>query len=269
MDRQHLDAAYNNGAAVVRAPEWRAKWAADSERIRGARHHRLDIRFGATARERLDFYSADRPHAPTLVFIHGGYWQMNDKENFHFIAKGPLAHGINVAIVEYTLAPEADMDRIVAEVRRAVAWLGDHPRELGGDASRLYVTGHSAGGHLTAMAMADPRVKGGMPISGIFELEPIRLCYLNEKLQLDLTQTDRHSPMRHLPARGAPQIVAVGADELPELVRQSKDYAEAWVGKGLPGRYLALAGHDHFSILEELAEPDGLLTKALIELVAA
>ena len=117
--------------------------------------------------------------------------------------------------------------------------------------------------------MTDPRVKGGLPLSGTFELEPIRLCYLNEKLQLDLAETDRNSPMRHLPERGAPQIVMVGADELPELVRQSKDYAAAWVGKGLPGRYVALAGHDHFSILEELAEPDGRITKALVELVTA
>ena len=146
MDRAQLDAAYNNSAAVTRSPEWRAKWAADSAALRKARPHRMDIAFGTTARERLDFYPAERPQAPTLIFIHGGYWQMNDKENFHFIAKGPLAHGINVAIVEYTLAPEAAMDRIVAEVRRAVAWLGDHLAELGGEPGRLYVTGHSAGG---------------------------------------------------------------------------------------------------------------------------
>jgi arylformamidase len=269
MDRARLDAAYNNSAAVPRSPEWRAKWAADSARIRAARPHQMDLKFGATARERLDFFPAGRAKGATLVFIHGGYWQMNDKENFHFIAEGPLAHGINVAIIEYTLAPEADMDRIVAEVRRSVAWVGAHLSELGGDPGRLYVSGHSAGGHLTAMAMTDPGVKGGLPISGIFELEPIRLCYLNEKLRLDMAQTERHSPLHHLPAKAAPQIVAVGGAELPELVRQSKEYAAAWVAKGLPGRYLELAEHDHFSILEELAEPDGLLTEALIELVAA
>jgi arylformamidase len=268
MDRPTLDAAYNNSAAVARSPEWRAKWAADSQHLREARPHKMDIRVGPAPRERLDFYPAQRPGAATLAFIHGGYWQMNDKENFHFIAKGPLAHGINVAILEYTLAPEADMDRIVAEVRRAVAWLGQHLGELGGDADRLYVSGHSAGGHLTAAAMVEPCVKGGLPLSGIFELEPIRFCYLNDKLRLDPVQTDRHSPIRHLPAKAAPQVVIVGADELPELVRQSKDYAAAWVAKGLPGRYVALAGHDHFSILEELAEPDGRITKALVEMVA-
>jgi arylformamidase len=113
------------------------------------------------------------------------------------------------------------------------------------------------------MAMHDPRVAGGLAISGIYDLEPIRLNYLNEKLSLDAVEADRNSPLRHLPSRAAPLVVAVGLGELPELIRQSEEYAAAWRAHGLPGEYLPLAGHDHFSILDELARPDGKLVASL------
>jgi hypothetical protein len=115
--------------------------------------------------------------------------------------------------------------------------------------------------------MADGRVAGGIAISGIYDLEPIRLSYLNDKLGLDADETARNSPIRHLPARAAPLVVTVGLGELPELVRQSEEFAAAWLRRGLPGRYLPLPGHDHFSILEELAQPSGALLAALATLV--
>jgi len=166
-------------------------------------------------------------------------------------------------VIEYTLAPAARMDAIVAEIRAAVAWVIDHAKELGGDPARVFVSGHSAGGHLTAMAMADARVAGGLAISGIFDLEPIRLNYLNEKLGLDAAEAQRNSPMLHLPSRAAPLAVTVGLGELPELIRQSEEFAAAWQKHGLPGRYVPIAGHDHFSILDELARPDGKLVAEL------
>ena len=127
----------------------------------------------------------------------------------------------------------------------------------------MFVSGNSAGGHLTAMAMSDARVAGGVAISGLFDLEPIRLSYLNEKLELDAAEAERNSPIHHLPARSAPLVVTVGLDELPELIRQSEEFAAAWTKRGLPGRYLPLEGHDHFSIVDELATPDGRLIAAL------
>ena len=130
----------------------------------------------------------------------------------------------------------------------------------------MFVSGHSAGGHLTAMAMHDPRVAGGVAISGIYDLEPIRLNYLNDKLGLDPAEAERNSPIRRLPARAAPLVVTVGLGELPELIRQSETFATAWRARGLVGRYLPLAGHDHFSILDELAAADGALVAALREL---
>ena len=265
MDRAALDAAYNNTEAVglAKRDAYVAERVARTEQFRKRHQGRLDVPYGTGARQHLDVFSVGTPGAPTLVFIHGGYWQQNDKGPFGFIGEGVLPAGFNYVNVEYTLAPAARMDAIVAEVRAAVAWVIDHAKELGGDPARVFVSGHSAGGHLTAMAMADSRVAGGIAISGLFDLEPIRLNYLNEKLRLDAAEAERNSPLLHLPARSAPLVVTVGLRELPELVRQSEDYATAWKARGLPGRYLPLAGHDHFSILDELARPDGKLVEAL------
>ena len=127
----------------------------------------------------------------------------------------------------------------------------------------MFVGGHSAGGHLTAVAMDDGRVAGGVAISGIYDLEPIRFNYLNEKLGLDPAEAARNSPILHLPSRAASLVVTVGLGELPELIRQSEEYAAAWTKRGLAGRYLPVAKHDHFSILEELARPDGAILEAL------
>jgi arylformamidase len=268
MDRAQLDMAYNNSAAVPNSEAIKADWAARSARVRQRRGEHLDLEYGAAPRQRLDLLLADGPHAPTLMFIHGGYWQWNDKEAFAFVAEGPLARGINVAVVEYTLAPEARMDEIVGEIRHAVAWLAEHLGDYGADPSRIYVSGHSAGGHLTATAMSLGAVRGGLAISGLFDLEPIRLNYLNVKLGLDAAAARRNSPLLHLPPTAGPLVVAYGTAELPELCRQSVDYARAWVERGLPGRLLPVEGADHFTILESLADPKGVLTQALVEMAA-
>jgi arylformamidase len=202
MDRKQLDAAYNNTAAVPERAAIYADWAARSAAVRRRNNSHLDLAYGDGPRQRLDLFLAGIPKAPTLAFIHGGYWQMNDKESFGFLAEGPLAHGINFAVIEYTLAPAVRLGDIVREIRRAIQWLADHLGDYGADGNRLYVSGHSAGGQLTAMSIALPIVRGGLAISGIYDLEPIRLNYLNEKLRLDPAEAERNSPVFHLPARG-------------------------------------------------------------------
>lgn len=270
MDRATLDAAYNNGAAVgtEKRNRYMSEWTARTQALLQKPGVRRDLRYGEAPRNRIDFLPCGRADAPTFVFIHGGYWQMSDKETYGCVATGPLAHGINVAMVEYTLAPAIKMDGIVDEVKRAVAWIVGHLGELGAARDGVYVGGHSAGGHLTASVATEPGIKGAIPISGLFDLEPIRLCYLNDALHMDEAEARRHSPQFHLPDQAPPIVVSAGADELPELRRQSADYYAAWTAKGLKGRYLPLAGHEHFSILEELASPAGKLTAALRDLVA-
>ena len=269
MDRAQLDAAYNNSAAVPERDAIVADWAARSAKVRREYTGHLDLAYGNTPRERLDLFLAADPQAPTLAFIHGGYWQINDlvKESFAFFAEGLLPLGINLAVIEYTLAPVARLERIVAEVRRSVRWLTEHLREYGADPDRLYVAGHSAGGHLTAMTMPLPQVRGGIAISGIYDLEPIRLNYLNEKLGLDVAEAERNSPVRHLPPAAGELVVAYGSRELPELCRQSIEYARAWTERGLPGHLLPVDSADHFTILDSLARAEGALTRALLALL--
>jgi acetyl esterase/lipase len=250
MDRATLDAAYNNGAAVKNSAQIVADWRARSERFRAANPEGLDLRYGPAERNRIDLFEVKR-NAPLLVFIHGGYWQMREKELFAFVAAGPLAHGISVALVGYTLAPDKRLDGIVAEIKEALSYLDD-------SANRIAVSGWSAGGHLTAMAMQHPAANAGLAISGIYDLEPMRHCYVNDKLKLDLHESLRNSPIS-APAFAKPFALAYGKKELPELQRQSEDYAKAVKRAKL----LALPGHDHFTILEELASPDGALTRAV------
>ena len=266
MDRSALDAAYNNRAAVPTFPATSAQRGAVSNEVRARRLLHADLRYGAGARERLDFFPADKPNAPVFVFIHGGYWQASDKESHSFLAEGPLARGFAVALVEYTLAPEATMDQIVGEIDRAMAWLHAHVAELGGDPQRLFVSGHSAGGHLTAMMLGRHPIAGALPISGLFDLEPIGLCYLNDLLRLDAAMAARNSPQLHLPTQCPPIVVTVGAAELPELYRQSEEYAAALNAMDAPVQWLPLEGHEHFSILSEIERPDGLLCEALVRL---
>jgi arylformamidase len=263
MDRQALDAAYNNSVAVTDSDRYLADWLRRSETVRACMPDHLDVVYGDAPRTRLDFFATNRTAAPTLLFFHGGYWQRNAKEGFSFIAEGPLVHGFNVAVAGYTLAPEATMDGIVREARAALHWLHQHLAALGGDPMRLYVGGWSAGGHLTAMLMDEAVVSGSLAISGLFDLEPIRLCYLNEKLVLDAEQARRNSPLLNLPSRAAKLIIAYGSDELPELKRQSREFGAAWGARGLPGEIVEIADCHHYAVVEQLAQPDGVLAKGL------
>ena len=267
MQRAALDAAYDNSAAVANSGQLMAAFQLRSDRLRAQQNRYLDLRYGTAPRNRIDYFAAGAP-GPVLVFIHGGYWQMRAKENFSFLAGGPLAHGIHVALIGYTLAPDISLGGIVAEVAAALAWLADHVVEFGGDPQRIYTSGWSAGGHLTALSLQEPAVKGGLAISGIYDLEPIRLSYLNDKLKLGAKEVRRLSPLLHVAQGEKPLMLACGGGELPELKRQSEIFADARSRAGLPGRSVQLPGHNHFTILEELASPDGALTALVRELMA-
>ena len=270
LGKEALDAAYNNTNAVgiEQRNAYISDWEMRSEIVNNIWRPRCNIPYGSRPRQRLDVFSCGTAEAPTLLYIHGGYWQMGDKESYGFIGDSALASGYNFVLVEYTLAPEVRMDEIVSEIHEAIDWVIVNIDEYGGDPRRVFISGHSAGGHLTAMGMSDQRVAGGIAISGLFDLEPIRLNYLNQKLGLDEAEMLRNSPMNNIPSEPSPLVVTVGLGELPELIRQSKDYYNAWQCQGHLGQYLPIPERDHFSVLEELAKPDGLILAALDDLAS-
>ncbi len=225
-----------------------------------------DLRYGSAPRQRLDFFPAARVGRPTFFFIHGGYWQWGQKEDEAFVARGPLAHDINVVNVEYTLCPQISLDGIVAEIHLALDWLSPRLAELNADPSQLIAGGSSAGAHLAAMTLGRPDVTGALLISGIYDLEPIGLSGLNTALRMDVHMARRNSPILLLPARAAAVCFAVGANELPELIRQTHEYFDTWEAAGLPGTRATLSAVNHFSIMDELARPDGRLTRDLLRL---
>jgi arylformamidase len=263
MNLAELDAAYNNMAAVPDGAARLQGWAERSQALRQRYPDQLDLPYGNRPRNRIDLFRTSKSDAPLLVFIHGGYWQRNSKEIFACMAEGPLARGFNVATIGYTLAPDATLTAIAAEIRSAVGWLRREGPAHGVSSARLIVSGWSAGAHLAALTMDMPEVDAGFCISGIFDLEPIRLGSLNEKLHLTPAEAEALSPIRHIPPQAAPLIVAYGTGELAELQRQSRDFQSAWHAAGHSGRMMALEDRNHFSILEEIAAPDGALTAAL------
>src|ERR1700753_3117701 len=194
MSQEDRDLGLNNSVVVAGSGEIVAEWDQRSSDMRRRHSAHLDLRYGPRERNRIDFLKA-ADKAPTLLFIHGGYWQTRAKEVFTIFAEGPMAHGINVALIGYTLAPDATLGEIVAEIHAGIDYLAGQLPALGAEDSGIVVSGWSAGGHLTAMALSHPKVRAGLAISGIYDLEPIRHSYLNARLGLDEPASRRNSPM--------------------------------------------------------------------------
>jgi acetyl esterase/lipase len=265
MSQQDRDLGLNNGVAVKGSAEMVAGWEQRSGDMRKRFSDHIDLRYGPRERNRIDFLKA-RKHAPTLLFIHGGYWQARAKEVFTVVAEGPMAHGINVALIGYTLAPEATLDEIVTEIHVGIDHLTSQLPALGAAADGIVVSGWSAGGHLTSMALSHPKVRGGMAISGIYDLEPIRHSYLDEKLKLDEAMSQRNSPMKQAGGPQKPLSLVVGSAELPLLRKQTADFAGHRARYGLPVTYEEIPGADHFTIMHEMMSPKGRITTLIRQL---
>ena len=265
MSQEDRDLGLNNGVAVKGSVEMVGGWEQRSGEMRRRYPDHLDLRYGTRERNRIDFLKAGE-RAPTLLFIHGGYWQARAKEVFSIFAEGPVAHGINVALIGYTLAPEATLDQIVAEIHSGIDFLSRQLPAIGGDANGIVVSGWSAGGHLTAMGLSHPNVRAGMAISGIYDLEPIRHSYLNVKLGLDEPMSRRNSPMMQAGGPLKPLSLVVGSAELPLLRKQTADFAGHRAKFGLPVTYEEIPGANHFTILEELLSPKGRITTLIRQL---
>ena len=264
--RESLGKAYDNTSAVKNSSEILEGFNARSAEISKQFQDTMNLRYGLDSKERIDYFSCGKKDAPLFVFIHGGYWQMRNKDTFRFLAKGPLAQGFDVASVGYPLAPSASIGEIVASIRNALYFLRCHSDVLGFDNSRIYVSGWSAGAHLAVSVLDETGVCGALAISGIYDLKPISQCFLNDKLQLTENEILLYSPLRR-PFVKKPIAVVVGADELPELRRQSAEFAMHRAEEDIPGSFNLLSNHNHFTILEELENPEGSLTQLLVQLI--
>src|SRR5215475_14040081 len=260
MNQEELDRGLDNGLAVANSSDIVAGWEQRSADMRMRHADHLDLRYGPRERNRIDFLKARAEQSPTLLFIHGGYWQNRAKEVFSIFAEGPMAHGINVALIGYTLAPDATLDEIVAEIHAGIDYLAKQLPALGAAAEGIVVSGWSAGGHLTSMALSNKHVRAGMAISGIYDLEPIRHSYLNEKLKLDEAMSRRNSPMMMSGGPAKPLSLVVGSAELPLLRKQTADFAGHRARHGLPVTYEEIPGADHFTIMSEMIAPEGRIT---------
>jgi len=265
MSQQERDLGLNNSVAVAGSAEMVGGWEQRSGEMRKRHPDHIDLRYGPRERNRIDFLKA-ADKAPTVLFIHGGYWQMRSKEVFTVVAEGPMAHGINVALIGYTLAPDATLDEIVAEIHAGIDYLAGQLPALGAANEGIVVSGWSAGGHLTSMALSHPKVRGGMAISGIYDLDPIRHSYLNEKLKADEGAVRRNSPMMMADGPPKPLSLVVGSAELPLLRKQTADFAGHRARYGLPVTYEEIPGADHFTIMHEMMSPQGRITTLIRQL---
>jgi arylformamidase len=265
MSLEARNLAYNNVEHV--GPENARKkteaWAAASKMLREQRPQHLDLAYGNGERNKWDLYPASDSKTPCFVHIHGGYWQRGSKEIFACLSEGPLARGWSAALCGYTLAPEASLTQIANELKSAFDWLdataGEH-----GIQGPIIVTGWSAGGHLTSFILDHPTVAAGLAISGVFDLAALRDSpHVNEKVKLSEEEIQKLSPMRR-PIVNKPLGIAYGTGELPAMIASSRDY-HAYRSQGhAPGDLIPIANTNHFTILDELRQPNSTLTRAVL-----
>ncbi|CAD5256584.1 Arylformamidase [Bosea sp. 62] len=267
MDRATLAREYDARGSVPSFDAEYARYLANSQAVHREHRRIADIVYDEASGETLDIYPAE-PGAPLFLWIHGGYWRATSKDDNAFVVPGLTAQGFAVAVMNYTLAPQASLDEIVRQTRAALGFLHRERARYG--FGGVSVGGSSAGGHLTAMLLAGGwHAAYGMPgdvievaldLSGLHELEPLRHIEVNSWLSLDDAMIDRNSPIRHIPSRSSTTLItAVGGLETSEFRRQTSAYATAWADAGHRGDTIAMPRHNHFDIALSLGERDSVL----------
>jgi arylformamidase len=264
---------YNPRKSVANVDEYSRRAAELSQETRRAFNGRFDIGYGASSLSSLDVFPAERTSAPLHVFLHGGYWRGRDKSDYSYLARALVPHGVTTVILNYDLCPSATLPGIITQVRNAFRWIHAHAGELGGDPNRMTASGHSAGAHLIAMALAanteqpvpGDLLQGAVLISGIYELTPVLDISVNKEIRLKPEQVRPTSPRHNLPGDRVPLDIVVGGSETPAWVQQSRDFARACEEHGTAARYREFPGHNHYSIMTLMEEPDGPLTQLVAE----
>lgn len=270
LDRATLEREYNVRKNRPDFEQIGKDWAARSAAFREKTGGKLELAYGPAPRERIDVFSAGKQGAPLLVYIHGGYWQRGDKSVYSFVAAPFVANGVDVALVNYNLCPNGSIPVITAQVRTAIIWLWRNAATLGLAQERFNLGGHSAGGHLTAMGLATdwpsigsdlPRdlLKTGIPMSGLYDLEPLRPTEINDAVGLDAATARDYSPLFKQPATDAPVLATLGDGETREFHRQTDWFVETWKGHGLRVERFAEPAVDHFDYVNRLADAKSAL----------
>ena len=235
---------------------------------------RRNIAYGDKPGEHLDLYFPEKAGAalPIHIFVHGGYWRAFSKEDYAFIADGITKAGAIAAIIDYSLMPKARMSLLVEQVQRACQWLAENADSFGGDADHMTISGHSAGGHLSAMAClpgaGDYRIRAALLVSGLYELAPLAASYLQPELHLTPEEVESFSPLR-FPGNSAVRfILAVGADETKPFRDQARDYFSHLRREACEAQLLSLAGEHHMSIVLSLGTPGTECARLLERMIA-
>jgi len=271
-----LTAQYDIEATVpdfgVYADDYVARSAATRQALGGT----LDVRYGATLTETFDVFPgrADGDGLqPALFFVHGGFWKATDSKVWSYVADGMAPHGVTTVVENYTLAPAVTVAEITRQHRAAFAYLYRNAESLGVDRDRIVIAGHSAGGHAVGALLATDWVgeyglpaqpfAGALPVSAVMDLRPLVYSFVQPWLNLTVEDTLVLSPQLDLPVAAPPTLAVVGTQETPEFERQTRDWAAACVGAGLPVEFRTLE-RNHFDILDTLADPDGELAQAVL-----
>jgi arylformamidase len=276
-DRAALDREYDNAVKISAdaLKGHRARWAEQSLGARETISSVLDVPYGPSAAERLDIFRPKQTGlAPVQIYIHGGYWISNDKKDCSYVALGFVGAGFLNVVINYGLIPTVAMTEQVRQCRSAVRWVAAHIREYGGDPDQIYVTGHSAGGHLAVSLLTDPEIvpgliKGITSLSGLYDLEPVRLSFVNEKLGLSEQDVAGLSPVRQEPRDVVPRLLlTIGAREGDEYIRQMTEFATVWRHR-MPHLVSAVMPEtDHFSMRAALDDADSTICRLIWQTMA-
>jgi arylformamidase len=273
-DQGELDRAYHQPAWAANMQQVLTRRALASEAARERLGGPRTFAYGSTPIETLDLYPTTRSNAPIAVFLHGGAWRGGQARDAAYAAETFVHAGAHYVVPEFATVMDAGLDGMVGQVRRAVAWLARHAGAFGGDPERLHVIGHSSGGHLAAnvlvtdwtnLGLAASPIKGGVCLSGMYDLRPVRLSARSAYVTFDDRIEHELSPLRHLGRLACPVIVAYGDQESPEFQRQGREFAAALDRAGRLDRLILAQGHNHFELPETLASPYGLLGRAVLE----
>jgi arylformamidase len=275
MDQRELDDAYDHTQYAPNRQHVLGRYLTNSAATRAILGEPERIAYGPNEVERLDLFRAASPNAPTCIFVHGGAWRGTTAADYSFLAEMFVRAGASLAILDFASVESfgGDLVPMVEQVRRGAAWVYEHARKLGADPAHLYLAGHSSGGHLggclvttdwPARGLPADLFKGAVLASGMYDLRPVRLSKRSEYLALTDESEDTLSPIRHLDRLTTPLILSYGSCETPEFRRQTEDFARAVQEAGTPATLLVGEGYNHFEILETLANPYGLLGRAML-----